>query len=150
MIENFGNKKNSKPFNKGEDKRRNKKGANKGSKWRKSLLKDILTLELSDTETDQFNYIKSLYPRFFEGTEVENLQLFLELKQIQLVFSDDERVAQTAIKEVKDRIDGKSEQTTKMDMTTNGNDINAINYDNLTLDELLTLKKLNEKAKNDK
>jgi|TARA_R110000787_G_scaffold100874_2_gene206017 hypothetical protein len=54
------------------------------------------------------------------------------------------------VKEIMEQVIGKSVQNTNVDITTNGNDVGKINYDKLTLDELLTLKKLNEKARDDK
>lgn len=96
------------PFKKGEDPRRAK--GNKGSKWKKSLLKDLMALDLTGSEQQQFNALKAKFPTFFEGTDERNFQLFMELKQISLVFNSDPKVSQTAIKEIKDRVDGKSNQ----------------------------------------
>lgn len=142
-----GNISSLKPFKEGKDERRNTNGANKGSKWKRTLLKEILTTELSDRETQLFQSIKQRFPRFFQGSEEQNFQLFMELRQVQLVFSKDERVAQTAIREIKDRVEGKSEQVTKVDVTTKGEAINEkLDFSEFTIDELVAFEKLHKKA----
>ncbi len=103
------NLKKRKPFVKG-DERINRKGANKGSRWKKTLLEELMTVDLSTSEVDAFNSIKQRFPSFFNGSHDQNFQLFLEVKQVSLSFSKDERVAQTAIEKIKDRIEGKSVQ----------------------------------------
>jgi hypothetical protein len=145
-LKNFKGKNNTNGLDK-NPKHINRTGANKGSKWRKTLLMDIMALELNDTETVQFAALKMKHPKLFSGSEAQNFQLFMELRQVSLIFSQDERVAQTAIKEVKDRIDGKSEQVTKMDLTTKGEPVNMqFDYEKLSLLELETLKEITEKA----
>ena len=101
------NLKKRKPFVKG-DERINRKGANKGSRWKKTLLEELMTVDLSTSEVDAFNSIKQRFPSFFNGSHDQNFQLFLEVKQVSLSFSKDERVAQTAIEKIKDRIEGKA------------------------------------------
>ena len=54
------------------------------------------------------------------------------------------------VKEIMEQVIGKAVVTTKMDVTTNGESINEISYDNLTIKELRTLKRLTDKAKHDK
>ena len=143
------NLENRKPFKEGKDERRNINGANKGSRWKRTLLKEILTTALSDNETQLFNAIKQRFPRFFKGSEEQNFQLFMELRQVQLVFSKDERVAQAAIREIKDRVDGKSEQLTKVDVTTKGKAISEpLDFSNFTVEELIAFEKLHHKAIN--
>jgi hypothetical protein len=145
-LKNFKGKNNSNGLDKNPE-NINREGANKGSRWRKTLLMDIMSLELNDSETVQFAALKSKHPKLFNGSEAQNFQLFMELRQVSLIFSQDERVAQAAIKEVKDRIDGKSEQVTKMDLTTKGEPVNKqFDYEKLSLLELETLKEITEKA----
>lgn len=101
--------KNAVPFKKGDDERRNVTGANKGSKWRKTLLADLMSLNVDD-ENAEYLKLKAKFPKQFNMSEEKNLQLFMELKQISLIFSENESVSQKAISEVKDRIDGKPTQ----------------------------------------
>ena len=102
------------PFKKGEDPRRNDTGMNKGHRWKKTLLKQLMSLELSESEQQQFIGLKNKFPSLFGESETRNFQLFMELKQVSLAFSTDAKVAQAAIKEIKDRIDGKASQEVKV------------------------------------
>lgn len=85
----------------------NRTGANKGARWRKNLLKNILTMPLGENEQEQFKKLKAQFPTYFKGDEEKNFQFFMELKQATLVFSSDPKVAQTAIEKIKDRIEGR-------------------------------------------
>lgn len=109
---------NLKPFKPGEDKRRNTTGANKGSKWKKTLLQELMSVDLSKTEIEAFNEFSEKFPSFFSSTEADkNFQFFMELKQMSLVFHKNPQTSQNAINAIKDRIDGKPQQ--KVDLKTN-------------------------------
>jgi len=88
----------------------NRVGANKGSKWKKNLLKELMIINLDQSELDQFQDLKAKFPSFFNSTEDKNFQLFMEVKQIGLVFHKDGKVSQRAINAIKDRIDGRPTQ----------------------------------------
>jgi len=92
---------------KGNPENINKTGQNKGSKWRKNLLKDLLQTKIDANKDLEFKALQNRFPELFDGNESANLQLFIEVKQIQLCFDEDPKVAQAAIREVKDRIEGK-------------------------------------------
>ena len=98
------------PFKKGDDERRNTTGLNKGSKWNKNLLKDLLSVNVLAEDSTLFESLKNKFPKIFNSSDEKNLQLFVELKQIGLIFSEVEAISQKAITEVKDRIEGKSKQ----------------------------------------
>jgi hypothetical protein len=89
------------PFKEGNDSRRNTTGANKGSRWNSSLLKDLMTVKLVGKDLEAFKELKEKYPKIFRANKETNLQLFMELKQISLVFSDDDGVSQRAIEAIK-------------------------------------------------
>ena len=127
--ENFGDKLCSNGFQKNPD-NINRTGANKGSKWRKTLLKDLLTIGVDEDNAD-FNKLKNSYPKQFNMSEEKNLQLYLELKQISLAFSEAEVVAQKAITEIKDRIEGKSTQIVETKDTT----IEPLKFEIITKDD---------------
>lgn len=116
------NLKKRKPFKQGEDARRNTIGLNKGSKWKKTLLSDLMTVDLGESEIKQFKAIKEKFPSFFTGTHEQNFQLFLEVKQVSLVFHKDPKVSQTAIEKIKDRIEGKPVQKIA-ETDSKGNDL---------------------------
>ncbi|MCH2231666.1 MAG: hypothetical protein MK105_15130 [Crocinitomicaceae bacterium] len=98
------------PFKKGDDSRRNTTGANKGSKWKSTLLKDLMTIDLSKTEIETFDEFSSKFPGLFNSTPEKNFQLYMEIKQISLVFNKNPNVSQNAINAIKDRIQGKPTQ----------------------------------------
>jgi len=85
----------------------NRSGANRGSKWNKNLLRDLLTVDLSKVNNKAFEKMKEMFPEFFDGSKDANWQLFMEIKQLSLILHKDPRVSQAAIKEIKDRIGGK-------------------------------------------
>ena len=92
---------------KGFDKRPeniNTTGLNKGSRWKSTLLKDIMEVEATEKAFEKF---MSKFPNVFNGSLEKNHQLYMELLQVGLLYSDDEKVVQTAIEKIKDRIDGK-------------------------------------------
>jgi len=124
-------------FKKGEDNRRNTTGANKGSKWASTLLKDLLTIDLSDSEIEQFKELKKKFPSVFNSNEQDNFQKFMELKQISLVFHKNGAISQSAINAIKDRIDGKPQQY--IDHTSGDEQINF---------PILNINPLNDKIDN--
>lgn len=95
----------------------NRSGANKGSRWNKSLLKELMTMELNGDELKQYETLKELFPKQFSQTETKNFQLFMELRQMQLVFSPNGQISQKAITEIRDRLDGKPVQQIKQETT---------------------------------
>lgn len=105
------------PFKEGEDQRRNTTGMNKGAKWKKTLLQDLMSADLSKSEIEQFNEFKIKFPSFFDSEDnSKNFQFFMELKQMSLVFHKNPQTSQNAINAIKDRIDGKPQQ--KVDVTS--------------------------------
>lgn len=99
------------PFKKG-DPNINRTGLNKGSKWKKSLLKDLLNLNITKTDDDQFKELKEKFPKQFDSIDNDkNYHLFMELKQMSLVFNKDPKVSQNAINAIKDRVEGKPNQS---------------------------------------
>lgn len=119
MSDKDENKVVGRPFTTGEDDRRNVTGANKGSKWKGTLLKDLMTMDLSTAEMDSFKEFSEKFPSFFsDDNNDKNFQLFMELKQMSLVFHKDAKVSQSAISAIKDRIEGKPQQ--HVDHTTVG------------------------------
>lgn len=97
----------------------NRKGANKGSKWKKTLLKELMTIDLFDAKNEIFEKLFEEFPIIFNNSDKEkNLQLLMELKQISLVFNEDPRISQAAITAIKDRIEGKPQQ--HIDHTSEG------------------------------
>lgn len=102
----------SKPFKEGEDERRNTTGANKGSKWKSTLLKDLMTMDLTESEMDSFKEFTDKFPSFFDNEDKDkNFHLFMELKQMSLVFNKNPQISQNAINSIKDRIQGKPTQS---------------------------------------
>lgn len=93
----------------------NRNGANKGSKWKKTLLKDLMTADLNQNEIEQFEDLKMRFPSFFNSSDEKNFQLFMEIKQIALVFSNDQKASQRAINAIKDRIEGKTTSNVNID-----------------------------------
>lgn len=85
----------------------NKTGENKGSKWKSTFLRELLEVKLSESELEDFSVLAKKFPSIFDGTNEQNLALYLEVRQISLAFSKDPNVAQRAIKEIKDRVFGK-------------------------------------------
>ena len=115
------------PFKKGDDARRNTTGANKGSRWNKSLLKELMTIPLSEEESEATFYkIKDKFPTIFKSTEERNLQLFMELKQIALMSSTNEMTSQIAINAIKDRVEGKPNQPIEIDPPEQGFDYSLL------------------------
>jgi len=94
----------------------NRSGAPKG-KWRKTLLRDLMAMPLEESDQTQFEGLKKLFPTYFRDTEEKNFQFFMELKQLSLIFSKQDQVAQSAMKEIRDRIDGKAAQTITQETT---------------------------------
>lgn len=88
----------------------NTTGENKGSSWKKNLLKELLAMPLTEFDMLQFEWLRERFPSFFKDTKEKNFQFFLELRQISLIFHGNGQVSQNAIKEIKDRIDGKVTQ----------------------------------------
>ena len=86
----------------------NTDGANKGSKWRKNILKELATVTLNEVDNKMFESFKKQFPEFFTGSDDYNWQFFMAIKQLSLVMHKDPRVAQAALKEVNDRIEGKA------------------------------------------
>ena len=92
----------------------NKTGANKGSKWKSTLLKELMTKSV-DTENELFDQIKEKFPKVFDAEDDnKNYQLMMELRQLLLVFDKSPDVAQRAMNAIKDRIDGKPKQQVKV------------------------------------
>lgn len=120
----------------------NRSGANKGSRWKKNLLEEILTMPLQEYEDVEFNDMVDKYPEIFNSSQKINLQLYLELKQIKLLQSKDERIVQAAIKEIKDRIEGQSVRQEKIEDITKKVDLSS-----LTDEELIQYRKLQEKIR---
>lgn len=134
--------KNKGTFKKGVDARRNVTGANKGSKWRKNLLEELLTTPIGvDSEDEEFAKMVDDFPQFFNGKHETNYQLFIELKQLQLTQSKDDRIAQSAIKEIKDRIQGQS--NAKHSITTENKEVDL---SSLTDEELMDYVALQKKV----
>tara|TARA_B110000037_G_scaffold201086_1_gene242164 strand:- start:295 stop:687 length:393 start_codon:yes stop_codon:yes gene_type:complete len=106
-----------KPFKKGEDHRRNTTGKNKGATWNKTLLNNLLNVQPVINNNESLNHLVKKFPALFNSNEDKNLQLLIELKQISLIFSDNEAISQKAIIEVKDRIQGKTTAITEIIQT---------------------------------
>jgi len=106
-----GNVSNLKHFKKGHDPRRNTTGANKGSKWQKNLFKKVFSMDLGVEDMAPFKKLEKQFPKVFKESPDKNYQLFLVLRQLSLVFSGDEKVAQRAITAILDRVDGKPVST---------------------------------------
>ena len=102
----------------------NKTGANKGSKWNATLLKELLNIDLSNTDLEQFKELEQKFPNVFGDNPEKNFHLFMELKQISLVFDKNGAVAQKAIDSIKNRIEGKPLQSIEQTTTVNANSFN--------------------------
>ena len=93
----------------------NKSGANKGSKWKSTLLKELLTKPVDAEGLEILEEFKTQFPTIFSSDDNnKNYQLLMELRQLQLVFDKNPDVAQRAMNAIKDRIDGKPKQQVKV------------------------------------
>jgi len=95
-----------------------KTGAGKRSVYNKNLLQQMLLLPLNDEATKQFDALKKLFPNHFQGTDEKNWQFFMELQQLNLVFHKNPNVAQKAMQEIRDRLDGKAIQKVEQTIQT--------------------------------
>ena len=85
---------------------------------KKSLLKYMLEVDLTvdDLPTKMADELRNLLPGWFENVERRfTMRQIMELVQFQLLFSKSDYVRQDAIKEIKDRVDGKSVQRVLVD-----------------------------------
>ena len=78
-----------------------------------------MTIGLSDDETETFKEFADKFPTFFNSDSHEkNFQLFMELKQMSLVFHKNPSISQNAINAIKDRVEGRPVQTNIIDDKT--------------------------------
>lgn len=104
----------------------NKDGLNKGSRWSKTLLQELISTNVNVQDNAAFVSLAKKFPKFFTDGDEKGYQLFLELKQISLVFSEDEKVSQTAIEKIKDRIEGKNSTTNNTQININNDKVELI------------------------
>lgn len=76
---------------------------------------DITIQDLPTVLADQ---LRNKLPGWFENVERKfTMRQIMELMQFQLLFSKSDHVVQDAIKEIKDRVDGKSVQKIQVEQT---------------------------------
>lgn len=103
----------------------NRTGQNKGSKWRSTLLKELLEATNHNDDAAEFAEIKKSFPHFFSGSEKKSYQFFLLLKQISHAFNKkDPNLSLKAIEAIMDRVDGKPKQS----LDISGEQIKPIRY----------------------
>lgn len=87
---------------------------------KRSLLKTMLDVDLTiqDLPTRMADELRTTLPGWFDNVERKfNMRQIMELVQFQLLFSKSDYVKQDAIKEIKDRVDGKSVQKIQVEQS---------------------------------
>lgn len=86
---------------------------------KKNLLKTMLEVDIRvlDLPTSLADRLREILPGWFEDVEKKfTMRQIMELVQFQLLFSKSDYVKQQAIEAIKDRVDGKAVQTTKVEL----------------------------------
>lgn len=87
---------------------------------KRSLLKTMLDVDITihDLPTVMADQLRNKLPGWFENVERKfTMRQIMELLQFQLLFSKSDYVVQDAIKEIKDRVDGKAVQKIQVEQT---------------------------------
>lgn len=73
-------------------------------------------LTIQDLPTKMADELRTVLPGWFDNVERKfNMRQIMELVQFQLLFSKSDYVKQDAIKEIKDRVDGKAVQKVQVE-----------------------------------
>ncbi len=86
---------------------------------KRTLLKVMLEVDIriQDLPTSLADNLRDILPGWFEDVEKKfTMRQIMELVQLQLLFSKSDYVKQSAIEAIKDRVDGKAVQTTKVEV----------------------------------
>lgn len=86
---------------------------------KKNLLKTMLEVDIRvlDLPTSLADRLREILPGWFEDVEKKfTMRQIMELVQFQLLFSKSDYVKQQAIDAIKDRVDGKPVQMTKVEL----------------------------------
>jgi hypothetical protein len=102
----------------------NRTGANKGSKWKSTLLKEIFGKINFNDETEAFAELKTKFPEFFTGSEKQTYQFFMYLKLVSMAFDKDPKVALKAVELSINRVDGSPRQS----LDISGEQIKPVRY----------------------
>ena len=102
----------------------NRTGANKGSKWRSTLLREMFGMINTYDDVEAFAHLKKTFPQFFAGSEKQNYQYFMNLKLISLAFDKDPKVALKAMELSLNRVDGSPRQS----LDISGEQIKPVRY----------------------
>lgn len=91
-----------------------------------SILETLMTTTVDVEKHKTFGEFALDYFDNFKGNEEQHKQLVIDLKLLSQVFSENERVAQRAITEIKNRIEGENSISTNIQISHNEQKVELI------------------------